>query len=111
MGWFHYDSTTELYPVPARDVYADLAEIAGNEGLLSLGQNYLNQGEPVKTLHIVEVALAADPANRLALQLRQQALEALLVNAENGLRNDYEIYWLKYRLADTAARLEGNSTP
>ena len=111
MGWFHYDSTTELYPVPARDVYADLAEIAGNEGLLSLGQNYLNRDEPVKTLHIVEVALAADPADNMALQLRQRALEVLLLKAESGLRNDYEIYWLKYRLADTAARLEGQSSP
>jgi alkyl sulfatase BDS1-like metallo-beta-lactamase superfamily hydrolase len=111
MGWFHYDSTTELYPVPAREVYADLAEIAGNEGLLSLGQNYLNRDEPVKTLHIVEVALAADPSDNMALQLRQRALQVLLLKAESGLRNDYEIYWLKYRLADTAARLEGESTP
>jgi len=28
-----------------------------------------------------------------------------MVPAENGLKNDYEIYWLKFRLADTAARL------
>ena len=111
MGWFHYDSTTELYPVPVRDVYSDLAEIAGNEALLGLAQNYLNQGEPVKTLHIVEVALAAKPADKMALELRQGALETLLAKAESGLKNDYEIYWLKYRLADTAARLEGKSFP
>lgn len=105
MGWFHYDSTTKLYPVPARDVYADLAEVAGNEGLLSLAQNYLARDEPVKTLHIVEVALAADPRNQAALELRLQALQLLREQAENGLKNDYEIYWLKYRLADTEAQL------
>jgi alkyl sulfatase BDS1-like metallo-beta-lactamase superfamily hydrolase len=105
-GWFHFDSTTELYPVPVREVYADLAAVAGNEGLLTLAQNYLGQGEPVKALHIVEVVLEGDPANASALNLRQQALETLLEAAEAGLRNDYEIYWLQYRMKDTAARLE-----
>ncbi len=106
MGWFHFDSTTELYTVPVRDVYADLAEVAGSEGLLSLGRNYLMKGEPVKTLHVVEVVLAAEPTNREALQQRQQALGVLMDAAEHGLRNDYEIYWLQARMADTAARLE-----
>lgn len=100
MGWFHFDSTTELYPVPARDIYADLAKVAGNEGLLSLAQNYLAQGAPVKALHITEIALAGDPQNRGALAFRQQALEALLEGAENGLGNDYEIYWLQSQLAE-----------
>ena len=100
MGWFHFDSTTELYPVPARDIYADLAKVAGNEGLLSLAQNYLARGAPVKALHITEIALAGDPQNSGALALRQQALEALLERAEDGLGNDYEIYWLQSELAE-----------
>ncbi|MEP5569166.1 MAG: MBL fold metallo-hydrolase [Halioglobus sp.] len=106
MTWFHFDSTTELYPVPASDVYADLAAAAGAEALNSLAQNYLFSNEPVKTLHVVEVLLAAEPADRDALQLRQQALAALMEAAEEGVRNDYEIYWLQSRMADTAARLE-----
>ncbi len=106
MTWFHFDSTTELYPVPASDIYADLSAVAGNEGLLSLGQNYLQRGEPVKALHVVEIVLAGEPTNREALEQRQQALVTLLEAAEAGLRNDYEIYWLQSRMADTAARLE-----
>ena len=101
MGWFRFESTTELYPIPAQDVYADLAQIAGNENLIALANNYLIQGEPVKTLHITEIALAGDPQNDSALTLRDQALIELLERAENGLRNDYEIYWLKSQL-DTA---------
>jgi hypothetical protein len=62
--------------------------------------------EPVKTLHVVEVLLAAEPVNRGALELRQQALAVLMEAAEDGLSNDYEIYWLQSRMADTAARLE-----
>jgi len=103
MGWFHFDSTTELYPVPARDVYADLASVTGNEVLLSLAQNYLAKGEPVKTLHITEIALAGDPQSAPALSLRQQALEELLVRAESGMQNDYEIYWLKSQMAQTVS--------
>ena len=101
MGWFRFESTTELYPIPAQDVYADLAQIAGNENLIALANNYLIQGEPVKTLHITEIALAGDPQNSSALALRDQALVELLERAENGLRNDYEIYWLKSQ-RDTA---------
>ena len=101
MGWFRFESTTELYPIPAQDVYADLAQIAGNENLIALANNYLIQGEPVKTLHITEIALAGDPQNASALALRDQALVELLERAENGLRNDYEIYWLKSQ-RDTA---------
>jgi Tfp pilus assembly protein PilF len=87
-------------------VYADLAEVAGNEGLLSLARSYLGKGEPVKALHIVEVALAGEPDNREALLLRQEALSLLMERAEAGIKNDYEIYWLKYRLADTQSRLD-----
>ena len=101
MGWFRFESTTELYPIPAQDVYADLAQIAGNENLIALANNYLIQGESVKTLHITEIALAGDPQNASALALRDQALVELLERAENGLRNDYEIYWLKSQ-RDTA---------
>ena len=60
----------------------------------------------MKALHIVEIILESKPTNRPALEARQQALSVLLDAAENGLRNDYEIYWLQARLADTAARLE-----
>lgn len=107
MGWFRFESTTELYPVPVRDIYADLAGVAGNEALLTLARTYLNEGAAVKTLHVVEVVLAGDPGNSSALGLRRRALEMLLQAARAGLRNDYEIYWLQARLADTDARLEG----
>ena len=110
MTWFHFDSTTELYPVPASDVYADIAAVAGLEGLLSLARNYLMQGAAVKTLHVVEVVLAAAPDDSQALVLRQQALAMLMDAARNGLQNDYEIYWLQARMADTSAQLESLST-
>ena len=109
--WFHFDSTTELYPVPASDVYADLAAVAGNDGLLALAQSYLDVLQPVKALHVLEVALAGEPGHPAALGLRQGALQLMMTQAENGLRNDYEIYWLKARLADTEAQLAVAQVP
>jgi alkyl sulfatase BDS1-like metallo-beta-lactamase superfamily hydrolase len=103
--WFHFDSTTELYPVPARDVYADLAAAAGEEALLALAQQNLTDDKPVRALHFLEVALAGDSQSRGALELRQVALESLRHRAETGLKNDYEIYWLQSRLRDTEQRL------
>ena len=108
--WFHFDSTTELYPVPVREIYADLAQVAGEEALVSLATNYLGQDEPIKALHALEVVLEGDPTNQPALKLRLEVLNALLVSAENGLKNDYEIYWLQYRIRDTHERL-GTGTP
>jgi alkyl sulfatase BDS1-like metallo-beta-lactamase superfamily hydrolase len=104
--WFHFESTTELYPVAAREVYSELAGLVGTKALLSLGQNFLQQSRPVETLHIMEVALAASPQSKEALALRGLALEHLMANARAGEKNDYEIYWLKSRLADTALKLE-----
>jgi alkyl sulfatase BDS1-like metallo-beta-lactamase superfamily hydrolase len=103
--WFHFRSTTELYPVPVSEVYAELAEAAGSESILSLAANHLARSEPVKALHLVEVELAANPDSKAALGLRKQALEVLMQRARDGVRNDYEIYWLQSRLADTEARL------
>ncbi|MCB1844760.1 MAG: MBL fold metallo-hydrolase [Halioglobus sp.] len=106
-SWFHFDSTTALYPVPVRDIYADLAMVAGQDDLLGLAQQYIEDAEAVRALHVVEIMLAADEPDPRALQLRRTALLQLLEQAEAGLRNDYEIYWLQHRLAETDARLAG----
>ena len=105
-SWFHFESTTELYPVPASTVYADVAAVAGEEGLLSLADNYLSDDQPVRALHIVEILLAGNANSSAALALRKEALGILLAEAEAGLRNDYEIYWLQSRLVDTQERLD-----
>lgn len=74
------------------------------------GEKIRKPMEYVKSLHILEVLLEGDPTNTAALRMRRTALETLLVAAENGLRNDYEIYWLQYRLQDTNERL-GEGAP
>jgi len=103
--WFHFDATTELYPVPASAVYEDLVELAGVEALVARARVKLDEGRPVHALHLVDIALGAEASDRGALEVRRAALQVLLQEAEAGLKNSYEVDWLRYRLRDTAARL------
>lgn len=102
--WFHFESTTELYPVPARAVYADVAALVEPAALVQLAQDYHNQGQPVEALHVVEMVLALDPHNDAALQAQQGALEELLQQAL-VLNNSYEVMWLEKQIELTTAAM------
>lgn len=104
-GWFHLASTTELYPVPASDMYAELAELSGGpDALARRAAEHVQAGRPVEALHLVEVALAADADHRPALEARLGALEQLLERAEGV--NFYEVRWLTHRIGVTRQQLE-----
>jgi alkyl sulfatase BDS1-like metallo-beta-lactamase superfamily hydrolase len=93
-GWFHYDSTTSLYGVPRSSVNADLAELAGGADVLAArAQAKLDAGQPLEAIHLLDVALGAEPANRTALTVKKAALESLL--AASGGSNLSETMWLK----------------
>jgi alkyl sulfatase BDS1-like metallo-beta-lactamase superfamily hydrolase len=103
--WFHFDTTTELYPVPASAVYGELAELAGEDALVERARRRIAAAEPLHALHLIAIALGADAQNRAALEARREALLLLLEEAESYLRNSYEIDWLRYRIRDTDERL------
>ena len=102
--WFHFDSTTELYPVPARDVYGELAELAGTDALLARARRHLDDDRPLHALHFVEVALGADPEQAPALRLYLEAHERLLT-ASRALDNAYEQNYLQSKIRETEAAL------
>ena len=52
-GWFHHDSTTELYSVPQREIHSDLIELAGGQSAL-VAQGPLEQGAHVRRLQRLE---------------------------------------------------------
>jgi len=97
MGWFKAQSTTELYPTQPREVYAELAALAGVDAILERGHAHLNKREPEAALHFAEIALAADIAHKPALQLALAAHQALLARA--GDSNFWESGWLKHQIA------------
>jgi alkyl sulfatase BDS1-like metallo-beta-lactamase superfamily hydrolase len=103
-GWFRQESTTELYGVPARSIWPDLAKMAGGaDALAAQAQQRLAAGEPLQALHFVEIALAADASNRAALEAQIAALEQLI---ELGQGHAFdELGWLETQIAWARAAL------
>ena len=103
LGWFLMESTTELYPVPASSVAADLVELAGASALIARARAHLDEGRPVESLHLSDVVLQADPGNRSALAARMAALQELLGRSRS--ENLSEVMWLRSQISDTERRL------
>ena len=94
LGWFRFESTTELYNVPASAVSADLVELAGGPApVVERGQKRLSDGRPLEALHLAEAALAAAPGLAGALRLKLAATEAIL--AASTRENFSEVRWLE----------------
>jgi alkyl sulfatase BDS1-like metallo-beta-lactamase superfamily hydrolase len=102
-GWFYFKSTTELYPVPARDVYAELGRLAGPDRLTARGRALLQEGKSLDAIHLAEVALAAEPEHRASLELYRDAHTRLL--AESAPKNRWFQYWLKGEIDETEKKL------
>jgi len=103
-SWFHYDSTTSLYGVPRSSIDADLTELAGGAGTLAeRAATKLSAGRPLEALHLLDVALGAEPAHSAALEVKKRALEALL--RDSGGTNLSETMWLKSEIAAVEAAL------
>jgi len=104
-GWFHYeDGTTELYGVPRRSVDADIVGLAGGaDKLAERAQAKLDAGEPLEALHLVDIALGAEPANKASLGVKKGASEALL--KASGGSNLSETMWLRAEIAACEAAL------
>ncbi|CAN7652027.1 MBL fold metallo-hydrolase [Phenylobacterium sp. LjRoot219] len=106
-GWFRQESTTELYGVPARTIWPELAQLAGGPDVLAgKAQERLKAGAPLEAIHYVEIALAADPKHQAALEVEIAAHEALLQRTRG--RTFDEMGWLEGRIAKAKAII---STP
>jgi alkyl sulfatase BDS1-like metallo-beta-lactamase superfamily hydrolase len=103
-GWFHYsDSTTGMYGVPRSSVNADLAELAGGAGPLAIrAKHKVVEGRALEALHLLDIALSAEPAHKNSLAVKIEALQAIL--KESGGSNLSETMWLKSEItaAETA---------
>ncbi len=95
MGWFHAQSTTELYPVPPSNVYPDLVELAGGAAAVAeRAEAKRAQGLWVEAIALAEVALSAEPSQRQALEVSLAAHEELL----NESQNFWESSWLQNQI-------------
>jgi len=102
-GWFYFNSTTELYPKPVREVYSELGRLAGPGKLAERAGALLAEGRPLEAIHLAEVALAAEPGHRLSLEIYIAAHRRLL--AESPPKNRWFLYWLTGEIEDAERRL------
>jgi alkyl sulfatase BDS1-like metallo-beta-lactamase superfamily hydrolase len=103
-GWLHYeDGTTELYSVPRSAVSADLVELAGVDALIARARQHVEGGRPLEAIHLLDIVLGVEPANRDALTVKKVAHEHLL--AASGGTNLSETMWLKSEIAACDAAL------
>ena len=101
-GWFHHHSTTELFDVPPWSVHPDLVELAGGAGVVAdRARTRLEAGAPLEAIHLAEVALAADPGHRGALEISLRAHEQL----EKQSGNFWLTSWLRRQSKTLRERL------
>jgi alkyl sulfatase BDS1-like metallo-beta-lactamase superfamily hydrolase len=100
-GWFDLNPAT-MYESPPSAVYADLVRLSGGpDKVTKLAAEKLAAGQPVEALRLTEAALAADSANRPALDVRLKALEKL----RDQCKNSNERGWLDYSINLTKAQI------
>jgi alkyl sulfatase BDS1-like metallo-beta-lactamase superfamily hydrolase len=103
-GWFHFDSITSLYGVPRASIDADLAELGGGPAALAArAREKLDGGQPLEAVHLLDIALGAEPANADALAVKRDALQLIL--SESGGSNLSEVMLLKTEIAATEAAM------
>jgi alkyl sulfatase BDS1-like metallo-beta-lactamase superfamily hydrolase len=94
-GWFHHESTTELFAVPTSSVHADVVELSGGpEALVGRAQSHLAAGRPVEAIHLLEIVLSVEPDHAAARETMADAHEYLLADS----RNFWERAWLREQL-------------
>lgn len=104
-NWFKYeDGTTALFGSPRSAVDADIAELAGGAvNLAARAALKLGGGAPLEALHLVDIALNAEPGCADALKVKRDACQALL--AQGGGQNLSETMWLRAEIAAAEAGL------
>jgi alkyl sulfatase BDS1-like metallo-beta-lactamase superfamily hydrolase len=104
LGWFRYESTTELYNVPPSAVSPDLVELAGGVGpVVARGRGKLAAGKPLEALHLADAALTVQrSADTVGLKLA--ATEALLGACTR--ENFSEVRWLESEVRRLRAERE-----
>jgi len=94
VGWFRYESTTELYDTPPSSVWLDIVELTGGTtALTERAEAHLGQGRTLQALHLTDIVLAHVPDDPVALRVKRLALESLLESS--GRENFSEVQWLE----------------
>jgi alkyl sulfatase BDS1-like metallo-beta-lactamase superfamily hydrolase len=99
-GWFDpARGTTELYDVPLESIGPAMAELVGGAGRLTeAAHGFVRTGQPLQALHLLDLALAADPGSLSAKQVKRDAL--ILLDHQTGGRNLWEKRWIASQIGE-----------
>lgn len=95
-GWFHHQSTAELYAESPRRTESDLLEIAGTPAILERARSLVNAGEPVRAIRLADIVHHAEPDNAEVRRVLITAHETLLRDSANF----WETAWLRKRIEE-----------
>lgn len=103
VGWFRYESTTELYDVAPSSVWSDVVDLAGGTApLTARADAHAAAGRPLQALHLTDIVLAHAPADPDALSVKRKALQQLL--ASSGRENHSEVQWLEQEITSATVK-------
>jgi alkyl sulfatase BDS1-like metallo-beta-lactamase superfamily hydrolase len=97
MGWFHLQSSTELYAVAPLEALSELVQLAGAQAACERAENLVASGQPVLAIYIAEAILRDEPDHAGAAKVMVLAHEALL--AQGGDVSFWESGWLRSQAA------------
>lgn len=99
-GWFHHQSTTELYSVPATSINHDLIELAGGaDALVAKAQQKMGEDKQEQALHLLDIVLSVEPGHAAAVKTAIAVHETLLQRTGN--------FWLSSWLKNQIKLLNG----
>jgi alkyl sulfatase BDS1-like metallo-beta-lactamase superfamily hydrolase len=100
-GWFDPSrGRTELYGVPPSAVAPAIAELSGGAGrLVEKAEDFIGRGKPLEALHLLDIALAAEPDSLSGRRTKREALELLL--QQGAGENFWERMWIAAETRDT----------
>ncbi|MCP4906426.1 MAG: MBL fold metallo-hydrolase [bacterium] len=105
-GWFHHESTTELYSTPQRAIHHDLIDlVGGQEAIVGRARARFESGEGEEALHLLDIVLSQGEAAPSALELAIEIHRSL----ENESENFWLSAWLRNQSELLGKRLEGDS--
>lgn len=103
-GWFRQERTSELYPTPTTAVWPEIVEAAGGAAAVAeRARTHLAAGRPEKALHLIEMAVEAEPGNRSVREVELEVYEDLADRTEGKFFD--LLGWLEGKILDVRAAL------
>lgn len=104
-GWFRQEHTSELYPTPCSAVWPEVVAMAGGAtALAERARAHLVAGDPERALHLIEMAVEAEPGNRIVRETESAIYNALVESTEGKIFD--LLGWLEGRMIATRAALD-----